>query len=78
MFESVFLNEILKSELTNRNVILEKAEWLPKCHRLIILKYRFSEQYSLATYREVNDTHYWLSEYVDGNECLACKFEVLN
>ena len=75
MFKSSNLTEILSSELNNGNQVVENSSWLPKCKKLIILKRRFSRVYEHATYREVADSHYWFAEYVDGDECLACKFE---
>lgn len=75
MFKSPLLNQILAAELSNNNEIAENTQWLPQCEKLIILSYRFSRTYDGANYRELNDGHYWLAEYVDGDECLACKFK---
>jgi len=77
VFESNVLNTILQLELENGNEIAENSDWLPKCKKLIILKNRFHAKYELADiqYREINDSHYWFSEYatVNSQECLACK-----
>ena len=77
VFESEQLNSILKFELQHGNEIAEDSEWLPTCKKLIILKRRFGKSYNLdgIQYREINDSHYWFSEYATDNnqECLACK-----
>ncbi|WP_417763871.1 hypothetical protein [Shewanella sp.] len=75
MFKSAVLNEILAAELGHNNEIAENTQWLPQCEKLIILAYKFSRAYDGASYRELNDNHYWFAEYIDGNECLACKFK---
>ncbi|MHA2687415.1 hypothetical protein [Vibrio harveyi] len=77
MFQSLLLTEILKSELKNNNLIVETTSWPPKCNKLIVLQYRFSKPYTLVNYRELEDGHYWFAEYIDGDECLACRFDVL-
>jgi hypothetical protein len=77
VFESEKLNILLQYELANGNEIAENTDWLPKCKKLIILKGRFHKKYDLSEiqYREINDSHYWFSEYatLNNQECLACK-----
>jgi len=76
-FDSHELNIILKQELEKGNKVLEVSSWPPKCKRLVILEKRFATSYmsSNLEYREIDDVHYWFSEYStrDGLECLASK-----
>jgi len=77
MFNSDKLNTILKAELANGNHIVENSHWSPKCRKIIILGNKFHCRYSdkgLA-FAEINDPHYWFSEYrtEGGSEVLACK-----
>jgi hypothetical protein len=77
LFESIELNEILKSELALGNEIAEESAWLPKCKKLIILTRRFHHSYDLGSleYRNIKTPHDWYAQYStsDQAECLACK-----
>jgi hypothetical protein len=74
------LQEILDAELTRGNVVVEVADWPPKCRLLVVLKRPFHRAYDLhgdVTCRGVNDPHQWKADYMfrDGIELLACGFE---
>lgn len=79
-FVSSALNALLAEELASGNQIAEVSEWLPACRKLVILDYRFSCAHDAVAleFREVNDPHYWFSEYVadGGAEVLACRFNI--
>ena len=78
MFNSDNLNTILNAELADGNHIVENSAWPPKCKILVILGNKFRCRYEDEDliYTEINDPHYWFSEYrtKDGSEVLACRF----
>lgn len=80
-FKDAALNGVLEAELAAGNEVAEVSGWPPKCEKLIILAYKFSRHYELASldYREPNDPHYWFAEYeaAEGGEVLACRFKPL-
>jgi hypothetical protein len=75
------LQEILEAELVAGNTIAEVSSWPPKCGLLVILRRPFARAYELTPdleFAEINDTHYWKSEYrYKGGvqvQALACRF----
>lgn len=78
MFKSKELNNIYELELAAGNQVVEDTQWFPTCVKLVILKNRFQRPYTdqKLKYRELNDSHYWFSEYEaeDKKEVLACRF----
>ena len=79
-FEDEELDALLRTELAMGNLVAEVTAWPPRCERLIILQYRFSQRpIGLhLLYHEINDPHYWFAEYEgeNGGEVLACRFEL--
>jgi hypothetical protein len=74
------LTEILKKEIQSGNEIVETSSGWPSPNSIIIfLRKPFLEQYLKEDieFREVNDPHWWKSEYFDKktNHILACKYE---
>lgn len=74
------LLKILKQELLIGNEVVETASGWPFEKTIIVfLKHPFSNSYMAkdVEFREINDIHYWKSEYVDHktNHILACKFQ---
>ena len=73
------LQVILEAELAAGNSIAEISSWPPKCGLLVILRRAFAQAYELSPdveFAEINDTHYWKSEYryKGGAQALACGF----
>jgi hypothetical protein len=73
------LQRLLDAELAYGNTVVEVTHWLPKCELLIILALPFHQSYLLlsdVTFVEINDPHYWKSEYRynEGKQVLACRF----
>jgi hypothetical protein len=73
------LRRILDAELAIGNAIQEISSWPPKCQLLISLKYPFRQAYEVekdVTFLELNDLHYWKSEYhyLQGVQTLVCGF----
>ena len=73
------LKKILDAELALGNSIQEVSNFPPKCFLLVILKRPFNRPYELegcVEFAEINDPHYWKSEYRyrGGAQCLACGF----
>ncbi len=73
------LRKILEAELALGNTIEEISDWPPKCHLLVILKRPFNRPYELeehVEFLELNDPHYWKSEYNyrGGVQTLACGY----
>lgn len=76
------LNDILQMELNAGNIIHETAVGgFTDCadnHIFIWLKYPFKTEIKTdlidTVYREINDPHYWKSEYTDmtNHQTLAC------
>lgn len=78
-FLSEPLKKILDAELALGNQIQEISAWPPRCHLLVILRKPFNHQYEVGPdveFAEINDTHYWKSEYRyrGGIQALACNF----
>jgi len=74
------LTGILENELHLGNEIVETSGGWPSPNSIVIfLKKPFLRDYALEDleFREVNDPHWWKSEYVDkkSNHILACKYE---
>jgi hypothetical protein len=80
-FVSPELAALLAEELASGNRIAEVSDWPPECRKLVILEYRFSRVHDVTAleFREVNDPHYWFSEYVadGGAEVLACRINIM-
>ena len=73
------LKKILDAELARGNTVQEVSDWPPKCQLIVILKRPFHRPYELephVEFRELNDPHYWKSEYSyrGGTQVLACSF----
>jgi len=73
------LTEILNSELLLGNKIAETSDGWPTPKTIIVfLNKPFKKKYlsSKIEFREINDPHYWKSEYFDKktNHILACKY----
>ena len=73
------LKLILDIELEQGNVIVETSHGWPKSDSiLIILDKPFSRDYQFEdiTFRNIDDRHYWKSEYCDEDlgHVLACRF----
>ena len=74
------LKSILDNEISLGNEINETAKDWPYANGItIFLRQPFSQYYHLFTgieYKEVNDPHYWKSQYFDSitNDLLVCKF----
>jgi hypothetical protein len=73
------LQVILNAELAAGNEIAEASAWPPKCELLIILREPFHRPYATSggvEFVEINDGHYWKSEYRynNGMHTLACRF----
>jgi hypothetical protein len=69
----------LESELLLGNEVVETAEGWPHDDTIIIfLKKPFGRNYKdeKLNFREVNDPHYWKSEYLDKatHHIIVCKF----
>lgn len=77
---SEVLKEILESELEAGNEIVETSQgWPEKQTIMIFLGRPFLKEYQKPNieFREINDPHWWKSEYLDraSKHVLACKFD---
>ena len=77
---STTLKGILDAELKLGNTVAETGEGWPTDNGIIVfLRVPFKGRYSMQQieFREINDPHYWLSEYFDHTtgHILACKYE---
>jgi hypothetical protein len=73
------LQSILDAELACGNTVAEVANWPPKCELLVILRRPFHRTYLPlpdVEFAEINDIHYWKSEYQykESRQVIACKF----
>ena len=76
---AVPLQAILEAELAAGNAVAEISSWPPQCELLVILRHSFRSapiQPAEVAFAEVNDGHYWRSEYryKGGVQVLACGF----
>ena len=77
---SLRLKDILETELKLGNSICETGIGWPTNNGIVVfLRHPFKQRYSIGSveFREVNDPHYWLSEYFDltSGHILACKYD---
>jgi hypothetical protein len=77
---SALLTEVMKSEVALGNKVVETSAGWPEPRTIMIfLQKPFLKKYDTGylEFREVNDPHYWHSEYYDKStgHILACKFE---
>lgn len=73
------LQAILDAEVAQGNTIREVGAWPPRCALVVILKQKFSGDYSSlpnVVYRLIDDSPYWYAEYEsdDGSQSIACGF----
>lgn len=73
------LKLILNTEILSGNEIAETSTgWPFRNSIVVILKKPFIRKYTIQhlDYREIDDPHYWKSEYFDTqtNHLLACRF----
>lgn len=78
-FKNPQLYKILQAELATGNVVAEVSSWPPKCHKLIILEFKFADHENITelSYLKLNDPHYWYAQYATAHdeEVLACRFK---
>lgn len=73
------LSRIVQEEIKRGNRVVETAKGWPETRTVMVfLEKPFSGDYShlKLTFRDVDDPHYWKSEYFDEQtgHVLACKF----
>jgi hypothetical protein len=76
---SIVLTGILQEETALGNKVVETSEGWPEPETILVfLALPFSKTYQLpgVEFRELNDPHWWKSEYIERatHHILACKF----